>query len=152
MIETFAVIFSLLSIWLTLKKSIFCWPIGAIGIIFYSILFFQNHDYCNMMLQSIFLIQSVIGWVNWNKPNSSKVSLYNEKFSTIQYFNLISMILLYSLLYYNFSMIIGGSNLFLDSITTSISIVAMSFLIQKKIEAWILWIIARYKSRRRGWV
>lgn len=36
----------------------------------------------------------------------------------------------------------GGSNLILDSITTSLSIAAMVFLIRKNIEAWALWIIA----------
>lgn len=78
MIEIIAVIFSLISVWLTSKSSIWCWPTGIIGIIFYFILFYQSSEYCNMLLQFAFLFQSISGWINWNKKRIYKYLFTTE--------------------------------------------------------------------------
>lgn len=143
MIEIIAVIFSLASVWLTTKRNIWCWPIGIIGIVFYFILFLQSKEYCNMLLQFTFLAQSIIGWKNWNKEDEYKVvTLYNTELSTNRYVYLLFLIGQISFIYYFLSFISNGQLPILDSITTGFSIMAMTLLTMKKLEAWILWIIA----------
>ena len=56
MIESTAVIFSLLSVVLTTKKNQLCWPVGIIGVIFYGYIFYQNKDWSNFILQFVFIV------------------------------------------------------------------------------------------------
>jgi len=56
MIESTAVIFSLLSVILTTKKNQLCWPVGIIGVIFYGYIFYQNKDWSNFILQFVFIV------------------------------------------------------------------------------------------------
>jgi nicotinamide mononucleotide transporter len=142
MIEIIAVIFSLISVWLTSKNNIWCWPTGIIGIVFYFILFFQGREYCNMLLQLTFLFQSVTGWINWNKKDELGISLYNVDLSIGKYIYLLIQIIQISAIYYIISLIFNGQSILLDSITTGLSIMAMFLLSIKKLESWILWIIA----------
>ncbi len=142
MIEIIAVIFSLISVWLTSKSNIWCWPTGIIGILFYFILFYQNSEYCNMLLQFTFLSQSIGRWINWNKEENLQVSLYNRDLSISKYFYLLIKITQLSVIYYFISYAFNGQSILLDSITTGLSIMAMFLLSTKKLESWILWIIA----------
>lgn len=142
MIEIIAVIFSLISVWLTSKSSIWCWPTGIIGIIFYFILIYQSSEYCNMLLQFAFLFQSISGWINWNKKEDLQVSLYNRDLSIGKYFYLLLQVTQISAIYYFISLVFNGQSILLDSITTGLSIMAMFLLSIKKLESWVLWIIA----------
>lgn len=136
MIEAIAILFSLLSIWLTIKKNVLCWPIGIIGIIYYFIIFLKNKEYGNMSLQILFIIQSIIGWVKWNNDSNKKVT----KIGNILYVIIIPLFL--SLIYFKINSYLNGNNILLDSITTGFSIVGISLLSMKKLEAWFCWIIA----------
>ncbi len=138
MIECIAVIFSLLCVWLTAKKNVLCWPIGIIGIIGYAIIFKEKGDISNFLLQFAFLIQSIWGWINWNKITDFKSS----KLSSIERLNLLigGVILFFTL--YLLSSALGGNLVILDSITTVISIGGMYLLVKNKIEAWWCWILA----------
>jgi len=141
MVETIAVLFSLLSVWLTTKKNILCWPIGIIGILFYFWLFKSSNQLCNMSLQVFFVMQSIYGWVTWNKEDKRPISLYNEMLLTTSYIPLLRDILVMSFFWYITSYSFDGNEQFLDSLTTGLSIIAMFLLAEKKLEAWILWII-----------
>src|SRR5665647_1701525 len=72
LLEILAVIFTLASVYLTTKNKVSNWPIGIFGIIFYLVVFFQVYLYAQVILQIVFLLQSLYGWYNWaklkNKP------------------------------------------------------------------------------------
>ena len=135
--EIIAVIFSLLSVWLTSKNNIWCWPIGIVGVLGFAYLFYTKGEWGNLTLQFIFLVQSIDGWLNWNKP-STKVSkirkdeLYSHIMGLIVLGTVISLI----------TTISGSTHIVLDTITTTLSIAGMFLLIHKKLEAWYLWLVA----------
>lgn len=138
MVEIFAVIFSLLSVWLTAKNKIWCWPTGIIGILGFSYLFYMTSEWSNLGLQAIFLIQSFIGWFNWSKSNLINPSfLSKENLNRLKIFFIITAIISYSI-----SFRLNSSNPILDSLTTTLSISAMILLMYKKIESWYFWIFA----------
>lgn len=137
-IEIIAVLFSLLSVIYTVKKSIISWIYGLIGIIFYSILFYQSKLYSNFLLQILFMFQSIYGIWNWgnNKEDGTikvELSTHKELAISIGLISIISLILIEFL---------KSSHIILDSITTSISIIAFYLLGKRKIENWIFWILA----------
>ena len=137
-VEITAVVFSLLSVILTVKNNIWCWPVGIIGIIFYMILFYQHNIFGNMLLQTLFIVQSIFGWYNWNKPSKYPIKWLSggSKESVLGITGLL--IVLFSIIIKNK----GGHSPYLDGTTTALSVVAMLLMAYRKIESWILWIIA----------
>ena len=138
MIELVAVIFSLISVWLSTKKNIWGWPIGIIGVIFYFLIFEQGRDWNNMGLQIVFLIQSIYGWFVWKQAESSNITQLKNRLDLSLVFVLLTPFLYFISISFN-----GNSNL-LDSITTCLSLMGMVLLAHKKIENWILWAIADF--------
>lgn len=137
-IEIVAVIFTLFSVILTVKGNILCWPMGIIGVTFYSMIFYQHNLLGDLALQGIFLLQSIIGWVNWRKPKEELSISWISKNGIYQL--IPGMLLIFSLICL-FITKYGGHMPFMDSAITTLSITATFLLIKKKIEAWILWII-----------
>ena len=135
--EIIAVIFSFLSVILTVKENKWCWPVGIIGIIFYSIIFYQQNMMGNFWLQSIFLVQSLLGIRNWNKESRIiYVKWVEDKTFLYTLTGLIYMIAITILES-------RGSNMvYLDAFTTVLSIFAMFLLSYKIIDGWYYWIIA----------
>lgn len=137
-IEIIAVVFSLLSVILTIKNNIWCWPVGIIGIASYYILFAQNAIWGNTILQIVFLLQSIIGWYNWNKESKYPISwMKNGSREAI-----IGITILLSVSIYTMIDNKNGVVPILDSITTTLSLVAMVLMSYRKIESWIFWILA----------
>lgn len=137
-IETIAVLSTLLSVFLTVKGNILCWPMSLIGVTFYSVIFYQNNLFADLLLQVIFFIQSILGWINWKKPKSDLPISWLKRESV---WYLIGIMILIYLPIFIFASGIGGHMPFLDSMVATLSITATFLLIKKKIEAWILWII-----------
>jgi nicotinamide mononucleotide transporter len=137
MIESIAVIFSLLSVVLTTRKNQLCWPIGIIGVITYGYIFYQNRDWNNFLLQFIFILQSIWGWINWNKPETEISKLKGYEMFTI----IVASIVTYFCLFF-INTIFSGNLTELDAITASLSIFGMLLLSKSKIEAWLFWILA----------
>jgi nicotinamide mononucleotide transporter len=138
-IEIVAVLFTFISVYLTIKGNILCWSTGLVGITFYSILFYQNNLLADLGLQFVFFIQSIIGWINWNKP---KKELKPSFLSTTERGILFNMSILTYMIIFILTNTHGGSMPFLDSAVATFSIIAMSLLIFKKVESWIFWIMS----------
>ena len=136
LIEIIAVIFSLISVVYTVKKNIWSWISGIIGIVFYGIIFYQTKIYSNLFLQFLFIGQSIYGIYNWKENTDDgelKVETSKDKIKI-----LLNTIFIFLLLRFVFR----GNYKDMDAMTTSLSIVAMYLLSKRKIENWILWIIA----------
>ena len=138
-LEIVAIIFTLMSVYLTTQNKISSWPIGIIGVILYGILFFQVQLYAEVITQTIFLIQSLYGWYNWSKlKNKSAAPItvisYREKLGWFV-FIIISTIILWQILIHT-----NASIPLVDSFTTTVSLVANWLLAKRKLENWHLWI------------
>lgn len=154
-LEFFAVITGLIAVWLSAKEHISNWGIGLISVVLMGILFYQIQLYPDLFLQVFFFITNLLGWWNWRRPRKEEKNYKMElKVSSIK----ISEWMVLAVIVILSSSILGffASNLhnilpkffslpsafpYLDSCTTMLSIVATYLLIQKKVEAWILWIL-----------
>lgn len=134
MIETIAIIFSLLSVYYSIKKNFFTWIWGIIGIIFYAIFFYNEKLYSNLLLQFIFLSQSIHGIISWKTNN--KEGLIVKKMRDYEIFISAQAVLLI------FVILSVFNNSILDNITSSISIVALFLLSIRRLENWFFWIVA----------
>jgi nicotinamide mononucleotide transporter len=87
----------------------------------------------NFILQFLFVVQSLLGWYNWNKKDQAKIDwLQNSS-------KLLFLPILYTIVVI-FTIKSGSTLPYLDSITTTLSITAMFLIAYRKIEGWLFWI------------
>jgi nicotinamide mononucleotide transporter len=137
MLETIAIVFSFISAWQAKQQNIYTWLSGMIGIIAYFIIFKNDKNYANTMLQIIFAIQSIYGFFCWKKVDNATAL---STFSTI--LKQIICVILISIICYITNTIFKGELSLLDATTTGLSIVATILLAHKKTINWFYWILA----------
>lgn len=140
MLEIIAVISTLLCVFLTARNNALCWPVSIVGILSYFMIFRINGDISNMLLQLIFLWLSIVGWYNWKSEDSrliTNLSVKNLVLSVLSVLILITFLL--SVNYF-----FGGNFIYLDAITSGVSMMAIYLTSKRKIEAWFYWMAADF--------
>ena len=142
-IELLGAILGLLYIIFSIRQNLLTWPTGIFTSLLYIVVFFKSALYAAMGLQVYYVLISIYGWGLWlkGKNENSKsllpVQLVKRKLwikiaaVSVTIYALILLILL------NFS---DSDVPFMDSLTTSLSIVATWMLAKKYIEHWLIWI------------
>jgi nicotinamide mononucleotide transporter len=142
-IELLGAILGIMYIIFSIRQNLLTWPTGIFTSLLYIVVFFKSALYAAMGLQVYYVIISIYGWIFWlnGKNENSKsllpVQLVNWKLwiKIVVVSVIIYAVILFILL--NFS---DSDVPFIDSLTTSLSIVATWMLAKKYIENWILWI------------
>ena len=139
MIEIVAVIFSFLSVYLTIKMKIINWPIGIIGISAYMVLFYQEHLYGQAALQIIFIGQSIYGWIVWRKYKERELCFIsmNKVFRDL----VITMVLV-CIMTIVLDRYTDNPQPAFDSTTTLLSLLATWYMARKIIYNWLIWLLA----------
>lgn len=143
-IEIVANLFCLICVALTVKKNIWCWPMGIIGVSAYFVLFYQNKLYGDMGLQVVFLVQSIYGWWYWLYGKKEQEELVPIRTLTTKErgFLLGAILLIWGTLYWLLNTYTDADVAHVDSFVTTLSLIANMLLARKVLENWILWIIA----------
>ncbi|MCJ2182139.1 nicotinamide riboside transporter PnuC [Novosphingobium sp. 1949] len=71
-LEIIAVIVSFLGIWLTARRRMLCWPINLLACALYFQLFLEVRLYADMVLQALFGIAILYGWIAWMRGKEEK--------------------------------------------------------------------------------
>ncbi|MDG1950225.1 MAG: nicotinamide riboside transporter PnuC [bacterium] len=147
-LETIGTLFGLASVWLAAKANRHTWTTGIISVSAFFYLFYQVSLYSDMFLQGFFFITSIFGWFMWKK-NRKDVPITIIKPKHRLFFVMVIIITSMMLAKQIQTIHVYYSNWFpepaafpiADAFTTVLSVVATFFLMKKKVEAWILWII-----------
>lgn len=135
MLETIAVFFTLLSVWLTRKQNIWCWLTGIIGTGAFYFIFKADNSVANMNLQLLFILQGFYGWFNWGKKDNQEITLSDDILIAIE----VSLTVFVGLFLYALLMTLNLNLSFLDIATTALSIMGMTLIGHKKLESWFFW-------------
>ncbi|NIQ14557.1 MAG: nicotinamide riboside transporter PnuC, partial [Candidatus Dadabacteria bacterium] len=143
-IEIIAVIAALVSVILTTKQNIWCWPIGMITIIGLFIVFWDAELYSNAVLRIIFMAQSIYGWYNWNRGKKNKIG--KLPVSNIPKYKLLYETLIITVFCILFGWFLDAKTEtlypYLDSVLAGFSLQANWYITKKYIESWYIWLIA----------
>lgn len=142
-IEIIAVVCSLLSVWFSVNRNVFTWPTGIAGISAYFILFLNGRMYADMTLQLLFFIQSIYGWYAWfaKKDHTSKV--IPDRLTKNKIIICAALVFITWLLVVWILTEFTRSNLpWADAAASTLSLYANWLLARRKIENWVLWILA----------
>jgi len=148
-IELLGAILGILYIRFSIKQNIFTWPTGILTSSLYIVVFFNSALYAAMGLQFYYVAISVYGWYYW--LNGKKAD--NKSLLPIQTVNKelwikvgLVTILLFFLIRFILIKFSDSDVPNMDSLTTSLSIVATWMLARKYIENWIIWIFVDFAS------
>ena len=128
-------------IFLEIKENKWMWPVGFLSALFYVFVFFQAKFYADMSLQFYYLIISVYGWYVWTRGKNDEDVIVISSGKNRQFIVLaIVSFILFLLVAYILQRFTDSPLPYWDSLTTSLSVVAVWMLAKKIIEQWFVWI------------
>lgn len=137
MLEITGVVFGLLYVIGAVNEKWWCWPFGIMNVIAYGVSMYFSKMYGESILQVLYFILSIYGWLNWQKKGAEvKVSSVSSKELLITV--LVSLFLF--VVFYKLLVFWGGDLPFWDALTNGFAIGATYLVARKKIENWIFWI------------
>ncbi len=146
-IEVTGAILGLIYVILSIRQNISLWFVGILTSAFYIVVFLNSKLYANMALQFYYLIMSIYGWYIWKRAASNSNELNNNmpvstvSNSIILWCSIIGVTL--SIILWKILQIFTDSPFpILDSVTSSLSIIATWMITRKYLENWLLWIVA----------
>ena len=136
-------ILGLIAVFFQYKQNPLSWPVSIIVALLYAYVFINSGLYAYTLLQVYYFVISIYGWHMWVKKSDKneklKVTRTTYPASLIL---LIVFIILASGLYFLLHYFTDSDVEYADSFITSLSFVATWMLANKKLENWLIWLVA----------
>ena len=141
-VEFIAVFFGLVSVIYAARNSVLVFPTGIISVLLYVYICFKWGLYADMIVNAFYFIMSLFGWYNWIFGSSNNDELQISKTTIKQILiYIVLFFIFFSLLYFGLIFFTDSNVPVLDSITTSLFIIAMWLMALRKLENWIFYIV-----------
>lgn len=143
-IELAGTITGFIYMYFQIKENILLWPFGIITSALFIYVFFVTKFYADMALNVYYLFISIYGWFYWKKGREKSaqdrlpITSLKLRLSIVL---IVVSLLLFGVIAFVLKQYTDSPIPFLDSFTTSLSIVATWMLARKILEHWILWVI-----------
>lgn len=140
-IEGLAVSTGLASVWFSVKERIWVYPIGLISVSIYVYLSFIYGIYADMGINIYYVLMSIYGWYRWLQPSesgSAKEITHNSRIEWL--LSIVLFLLSWVILFVILQKFTDSEIPLWDSLTTSLAIVGMWLMAEKKVEHWLFWI------------
>lgn len=147
-LEIIGTIIGLVYLWLEYHASIYLWIASVVMPIVYTFIFFDAGLYADMGIQIYYVLASVYGFICWKwaiSRNTKESATETLKIAhtprrLIMPLSIVCTILTFAIAFILISF--TDSNVpWWDSVTTSLSIVAMWLMARKYIEQWWVWLV-----------
>ncbi len=145
--EIIAVILGLISVFLTTRQNVWCYPLGIVSVFVYIFIFYDVKLYADMGLQVFFIVLQVYGWYEWLYGGEQKTELkVSWGTKTIYGMTLLFVFLATTLLGSVLYRLTDASLPYIDSFLAVLSMAAQWMMAKKYVENWILWTIVNIGS------
>lgn len=158
-LELIASSFGLISVLLARKGSLWVFPVGLVSTALYVYLLWEWRLFGDMLINFYYSLMSIYGWLNWKKSKQIQQVMIEK--TTLKEWQTLSLIAIATFIfvatiyyfkpfinnYFSFNNInLGFANFvwmdYVDILTTGLFLVAMLLMAKRKIEHWVVWIIA----------
>ncbi len=144
-LELIAVFFGIISVLFARKNNILVYPTGLVSTILYVYILFKFELFGDLIINFYYSIMSVLGWYLWSKTKNGEdefpISTINRKECIISTLIFIITLTFVAFVYHFFDKFTHWTA-YVDALTTGLFFVGMWLMAKRKIENWILWIIA----------
>ena len=70
-LELVAVLCGLACVWLTIRRNIWCWPVGLAQVCLYVVIFYRVKLYSDLILQIVYIGLQIYGWRQWARTGAA---------------------------------------------------------------------------------
>lgn len=145
--EQLATVLGLIGVSLTIRQSIWNFPVGLVQVSLSAVVFYQAKLYADMKLQGFFFIVLAYGWWHWARPGENRVVLpvTRLKLAGRIGYTLVGLVgtgLWGWYLYAN----TDAAMPFRDAFIASFSILSQWLQARKKLENWAGWMIVNLSA------
>ena len=142
-IEWIAVVFGIVSVYLSVRENIWSWPTAIINVALYVYIFLYAKLYADMGLQVVYVGINAYGWWNWLYGGANHSELHVTRITARQSVVLTALgaafaVALWKFLAHNTDAALPWA----DSALTAASLVAQYLLTRKVLENWAIWVAA----------
>ena len=161
-LELIAVIFGVASVLLASRLNVLVFPVGIVSTAIFVYLLWQWQLFGDLFINAYYTAMGIYGWFNWSKNKASTdqdaISIEHIQARDIPILALLASttVAFVGLIYYwrpvinndfSFDGAVLGLHLFnwvdyTDMLTTALFLMAMWLMAKRKIEHWLLWIVA----------
>ena len=139
-LEATAVAFGIVSVYLSVRQNIWSWPTALVDVALYFHVFRDARLYADMGLQLIYFVLSLYGWYEWLYGGEHRSELRVSRATPRMTVSLVviaavSVAVLGTLL----ARSTDAALPYMDSTTTSTSLVAQWMMTRKVLENWAVW-------------
>jgi len=139
-LESTAVAFGIISVFLSVRQHIWSWPTAIVNVLMYVLVFRDAKLYADMGLQVVYFVLSVYGWYEWLYGGENRTVLKVSRATprsmvTLTAIALVSVAALGTFL----ARSTDAALPYMDSATTSTSLVAQWMMTRKVLENWAVW-------------
>lgn len=128
-------------VWLTVKESIWNFPIGLLNVATFSVVFFKSRLFADAGLQVVYFVLGVIGWRLWLRGGEDRTQLRISRAPALELLLIAAFVVGGTLGLRQLLHLAGGSASFWDALTTSLSLASQWLLNRKRLESWAGWIL-----------
>ncbi|WP_040263228.1 nicotinamide riboside transporter PnuC [Pseudomonas massiliensis] len=141
-LEIIAVIVNVLGVWLTARRTPWCWPVNVIAVLLYVWIFYDVKLYSDMLLQIVFVFMQGYGWWRWRSGQLEAGRVHAERLPLPVAFTSLAIGALLALsLGACMARFTDAQVPWLDAALTAYSLVASYWAARKYVASWWLWIV-----------
>jgi nicotinamide mononucleotide transporter len=139
--EIIGTILGLISVWLTVRQNIWCWPTGIVMVALYAVVFFQAKLYADAGLQVVYFALQIYGWYEWLHGGRARGKLEITRLR-LRLGSLLVVIAATATVSMGYVLATrtDAALPYWDSTATVLSLIAQWMLARKLIENWLVWI------------
>jgi len=141
-LEPIAVVFGIVSVYLSVKEKIWSWPTAIVNVLLYFLIFREQKLYADMGLQLVYAAISAYGWYHWLFGGAQHTRLAVTRISDRERLLLPALVLVFAVtLGTLLDRYTDAALPYVDSTLTSGSLCAQWMMSRKYLENWMLWVV-----------
>ena len=144
-LELTAVVFGIISVLFARKNNILVYPTGLVSTLIYVYILLEWKLFGDFIINIYYSVMSILGWYLWSRKKNGAtefpISVMNRKDYLISSIIFTGTLLFVALVYYFFDKFTHWTA-YVDTLTTALFFVGMWLMAKRKIENWLLWIVA----------
>ena len=144
-LELTAVVFGTISVLFAKKNNVLVYPTGLVSTLIFVYILIKWKLYGDLIINIYYSIMSVLGWYLWTRKKNGveefPISVMKKKDFLISGVIFIGTLIFIAFVYHFFDKFTDWTA-YIDTLTTALFFVGMWLMAKRKIENWIIWIIA----------
>lgn len=140
-LELVAVLFGIVSVYLSTRENIWSWPTALVNVSLFFALFYRSGLYSDTGLQVVYFVLSIYGWYEWLYGGANRTAISVSRTTRKTWMVLCAIgVVAWAVLGSITSRLPGTALPYVDAATTTVSLLAQWMMTRKLLENWAIWI------------